>query len=578
MHPRYWEIGIIPHVLLSQLLPALPSTLTRTPGDPEIVSIEQDSRRVIPGSLFVACRGANTDGHRFVSQAIANGAVAVVGEKELKELAGTRGSSLSSLSSVAYIQVPDSAEALAWLCAALHDYPARKLVMIGVTGTDGKTTTGNLIHSVLLAAGLEAGLISTVNAVIGDQVLDTGLHTTTPGAPDVQRYLAQMVDAGMTHCVLETTSHGLAQHRVTACEFDIAVVTNITHEHLDFHGSIENYRAAKAKLFEGLAAAIKKPNIEKLAVLNADDGSFDYLRQRISVPHVSYGLGENADLFATDITYAPDFTRFAISYQPSAISHQQFQTILPGAYNVSNCLAAIAVGLKLGLPVEAIQRGIASLKGVAGRMERIDLGQDFIAIVDFAHTPNGLRRALETARQLTGENSFTAENAESAEKNKNDSANSPHSAVKHAGRVIVVFGSAGLRDVAKRRMMGEIAAELADLTIITAEDPRTESLEALMAESAEGAKSKGGVEGKTFWRIADRGQAIAFAVKMAQAGDVVMACGKAHEQSMCFGTVEYPWDDRVAMRAALSARLGVDGPEMPKLPTSAGWAKNLDNG
>ncbi|MEK7277503.1 MAG: UDP-N-acetylmuramoyl-L-alanyl-D-glutamate--2,6-diaminopimelate ligase, partial [Chloroflexota bacterium] len=379
-------------MLLSQLLSALPSIITRTPGDPEIVSIEQDSRRVIPGSLFVACRGVNTDGHRFIPDAIARGAVAIVVEKEIKELEGNQGtqgkqgtqgllasspSSPISLSSLPYVQAPDSSEALAWLCAAHHDFPARKLVMIGVTGTDGKTTTSNLLHSVLLAAGLKAGLISTVNAVIGDQVLDTGLHTTTPDAPDVQRYLAQMVEAGMTHCVLETTSHGLAQHRVTACEFDIAVVTNITHEHLDFHGSLDNYRAAKATLFEGLATAAKKPGIEKLAVLNADDWSFDYLRQRISVPHVSYGLGENANLQATNVKYAPDYTRFAIGYPLSAISHQPFATSLLGAYNVSNCLAAIAVGLKLGLPVESIQRGIASLKSVVGRMERVDLGQDF---------------------------------------------------------------------------------------------------------------------------------------------------------------------------------------------------------
>jgi UDP-N-acetylmuramoyl-L-alanyl-D-glutamate--2,6-diaminopimelate ligase len=290
------------------------------------------------------------------------------------------------------------------------------------------------------------------------------------------------------------------------------------------------------------------------------------------VPHVSYGLNGNADLLATDITYAPDFTRFAISYRLSAITSQPFQTSLLGAYNVSNCLAAIAVGLKLGLPVEAIQRGIASLKSVVGRMERIDLGQDFTAIVDFAHTPNGLRRALETARQLA--RNFTTERTENTEKEKenekkDNSVDSVFSVV-NKGRVIVVFGSAGLRDVAKRRWMGEVAAELADLTIITAEDPRTESLDALMAESAEGAKSKGGVEGKTFWRIADRGQAIAFAVKAAKRGDVVMACGKAHEQSMCFGAVEYPWDDRVAMRAALAARLGIAGPEMPKLPTSRG--------
>nr|MBI2905624.1 UDP-N-acetylmuramoyl-L-alanyl-D-glutamate--2,6-diaminopimelate ligase [Chloroflexota bacterium] len=521
---------------LSTLVSALPAVLQRSPGNPDILGIEHDSRSVTPGALFVARRGGNTDGHRFIPNAIERGAVAIVGED----------SRTPTPPHLAYVQVPDSSEALAWLCAAYHDFPARKLVMIGVTGTDGKTTTCNLIHSVLLAAGLKAGMISTVNAVIGDEVLDTGLHTTTPDAPDVQRYLAQMAAAGMTHCVLETTSHGLAQHRVAACDFDFAVVTNITHEHLDFHGSLENYRAAKAKLFEGLAAAHKKPGVEKLALLNADDSSHEYLRARLSVPHVSYGIAAPADVRATEIKHAPDSTRFTVrsSGARPLTSDLHFQTSLIGLFNISNCLAAIAVGLNgLSLPPEAVQRGIASLKGVVGRMERIDLGQNFTAIVDFAHTPNGLQRALGTARQLA--RNFTT------------------------GRVIVVFGSAGLRDAAKRRWMGEVAAELADLAVITAEDPRTESLAAIMAESAAGAEAKGGREGQTFWRIADRGEAIAFAVGLAAPGDVVMACGKAHEQSMCFGEIEYPWDDRVAMRAALSARLGLPGPAMPRLPTSA---------
>ncbi len=546
---------------LSTLVSALPAVLQRSPGDPDILGLEHDSRCVTPGALFVARRGGNTDGHRFIPNAIERGAVAIIGED----------SHIPTPPHLAYVQVPNSSEALAWLCAAYHDFPARKLVMIGVTGTDGKTTTCNLIHSVLLAAGLKVGMISTVNAVIGDEVLDTGLHTTTPDAPDVQRYLAQMAAAGMTHCVLETTSHGLAQHRVAACDFDFAVATNITHEHLDFHGSLENYRAAKARLFEGLAAAHKKPGVEKLAVLNADDGSYEYLRARLSVLYMSYGIAAPADVRAAEINHTPDSTRFTVrssAVRPLA-SDLHFQTSLIGLFNISNCLAAIAVGLNgLGLPPEVVQRGIASLKGVVGRMERIDLGQDFTAIVDFAHTPNGLKRALETARQLAGGKSFAAENAGSGEKSKRISAHSAHSAVNNKGRVIVVFGSAGLRDVAKRRWMGEVAAELADLAVITAEDPRTESLEAIMAESAAGAEAKGGREGHTFWRIADRGEAIAFAVGLAAPGDVVMACGKAHEQSMCFGEIEYPWDDRVAMRAALSARLGLPGPAMPRLPTS----------
>ena len=529
-------IGIIRPMRLSELLAALPSILSRTEGDPDIIAIEQDSRRVTPGALFVARRGGSVDGHAFIAQAIARGAVAIVYEYDTPspdDAFGFYGQGRGTGGGV-YIQVPDSSEALAWLCAAFHGFPACQLVMIGVTGTDGKTTTCNLIHSILLAAGLNAGLISTVNAVIGDQVLDTGLHTTTPDAPDVQKYLAQMVAAGMTHCVLETTSHGLAQHRVTACEFDVAVVTNITHEHLDFHGSLDNYRAAKAKLFEGLATAYKKPGVAKLAVLNADDSSFEYLRGRISAPIALYGLRQATEVRATALAYESARTRFQVN-------GVEFETRLIGEYNVSNCLAAITVGLRLGLEAETVARGIATLPGVVGRMERFDLGQNFIALVDFAHTPNALKRTLETCRRMT------------------------------QNKVIVVFGSAGLRDKAKRRWMGEIAGELADRVIITAEDPRTESLEAIMAESAEGVVSKGSVEGQTFWRIADRGEAIQFAVNLAELGDGVIVCGKAHEQSMCFGTVEYPWDDRLAMQAALSRCLGIDGPTLPKLPTSKEW-------
>lgn len=543
-------------MLLSRLVSALPKIISRGEGDLDITSIEENSRNVKPGSLFVARRGTIVDGHKFIPDAISHGASAIVIEREIKEIVGIKGndvvplfpsfplsSSSPSFPLVPFIQVPDSSEALAWLCAAFNDFPARKMIMIGVTGTDGKTTTSTLIHRILVAAGIKAGLISTVSAIIGDQVLDTGLHTTTPDAPDVQRYLKQMVDAGMTHCVLETTSHGIAQHRVTACEFDVAVVTNITHEHLDFHGSIDNYRAAKAKLFEGLSTSAKK-NVNKLAVLNRDDWSFDYLRERIKVDSVSYGLNDAADVKPKNVIYAPDTTRFDVELTNPQSLIPNLQSHLVGDFNVSNCLAAITTTVKgLGVSVEAAGRGIESVKGVAGRLERIDLGQDFISIVDFAHTPNALKRVLQVARTFT------------------------------TGRVVAVFGSAGLRDIAKRRWMGEIAAEFADLTIITAEDPRTESLEAILAESAEGVKSKGGVEGKTFWRIADRGEAIQFAIDHAHAGDVILVCGKAHEQSMCFGTIEYPWDDRVAVRAALAKRLGLSGYEMPKLPTSKGWTE-----
>jgi UDP-N-acetylmuramoyl-L-alanyl-D-glutamate--2,6-diaminopimelate ligase len=416
-------------------------------------------------------------------------------------------------------------------------------VLVGVTGTDGKTTTASLIHASLLAAGLRAGLISTVSAVIGDETLDTGFHVTTPEALEVQSYLARMVAAGLTHCVLEVTSHGLAQHRVTGCDFDVAVVTNITHEHLDFHGNYENYRAAKGRLVAGLAASAVKPDgPAKAAVLNADDSAFGYLAGLVSpeVRAIRYGLQPEAEVTARDVAHAPDglaFTAHGPGFQLPV------RTTLVGAFNVSNCLAAIAATAgALDLPLAAVQAGLAQYPGVPGRMERIDLGQPFTAIVDFAHTPNALRRALETARDLAR-------------------------AGQPPGRVIAVFGSAGLRDVEKRRLMAEVSAELADVTVLTAEDPRTEALDDILEMMAGAARLKGAVEGETLFRVPDRGDALRLAAALARPGDLVLACGKGHEQSMCFGQVEYPWDDRTALRAALAEHLGQPGPDMPYLPT-----------
>lgn len=509
--------------------PYSPADLPEIP----ITGLAIDSRRVEPGNLFIARRGGSVDGHRFIPDALARGAAAVVGEEDVGRI-------VNSPYSAPYIRVPNSVEAVTWLAAAFYDWPGRRLTVLGVTGTDGKTTTSNLLYQILLAAGLRAGLISTVNAVIGNEVLDTGFHVTTPDAPEVQFYLAKMVAAGLTHVVLETTSHGLAQHRVDASQYDIAIVTNITHEHLDQHGSYENYRAAKARLFQLLEQTEPKPlGNPRLAVLNRDDASFEFLSSLVrslrSVNSVSYGLGPEADIRAENVVYSPQGIRFDAV---GADFRVPVNSPLVGAYNVSNCLAALTAAVRgLGVDAQTAARGIASLTGVPGRMERIDLGQPFTAIVDFAHTPNALRVALETARQMTDK------------------------------RVIAVFGSAGLRDKEKRRLMAEVSAELADLSILTAEDPRSESLEGILEEMAAGARARGGREGQTFFRVPDRGEAIRLGVRLAEPGDIVLACGKGHEQSMCFGETEYPWDDRIAMRAALAELLGVDGPPMPYLPT-----------
>jgi UDP-N-acetylmuramoyl-L-alanyl-D-glutamate--2,6-diaminopimelate ligase len=519
---------------LSDLFVDFPFSHPSNIPDVEITGIAIDSRAVKPGYLFVAMKGGNVDGHDYIQKALDNGAAAIVGD-------------VGRLTNPIYVGLENPRQALTWLAAAFHDFPARQLTVIGVTGTDGKTTTSNLIYKILIAAGIKTGMISTVNAVVGDEILDTGFHVTTPDAHDVQRYLAQMVKAGLTHVALETTSHGWAQYRVDACEFDIGVVTNITHEHMDEHGNYENYRAAKARLFSSLERTLSKPSGNpRLGVINRDDiKSFDFLNDLIKVNKLNYGLGDDADVRALDVEYSSAGIKFTAVSKDFRVN---VSSSLVGAYNVSNCLAALTAAVYgLGIKPEIAAQGIASLEGIPGRMEQIDLGQNFIAIVDFAHTPNALKVALESARKMT------------------------------KGRVISVFGSAGLRDKEKRRMMAETSIELADLSVLTAEDPRTESLDGILEEMAAGARSKGGREGETFWRVADRGEAIKFALRLAREGDTVISCGKGHEQSMCFGRTEYLWDDRIAMRAALCEFLEIEGPKMPYLPSQdkkeAEWLK-----
>ena len=489
-----------------------------------------DSRDVKAGCLFLAAQGTRVDGHTYITDAVSSGAALVVGSEPSQNYSDLP---------VPYLQVINSRETLAHLTAAWYGFPARKLIVIGVTGTDGKTTTVNLIHQILLAAGMKAGLISTVNAVIGEQILETGFHVTTPEAVDVQRYLAQMLEAGITHVVLEATSHGLAQKRVAACEFDMAVVTNITHEHLDYHGDYQEYLDAKAELFRLLVISKEKNTpYKKVAIINKDDISYPALSEivgKTGVKMIDFGINETADYQAHKIQQRSTGLTFTVETTGHKVD---FQTSLMGDYNVSNCLGALALCIEgLGIDWRVVVKGIKNLTGIPGRMEYLDLGQKFSVIVDFAHTPNALSRTLTSARELT------------------------------LKRVITVFGSAGLRDKEKRKLMAEVSAELADLTILTAEDPRTESLDGILQEMAEGMISKGGIEGESFRRVPDRGGAIRFALELASPEDVVIVCGKGHEQSMCFEETEYPWDDRTALLSALADYLGQEGPNMPYLPT-----------
>lgn len=512
---------------LSELISVLSDVVSVT-GDASISApIVESDADLLPGGLFVARRGLSSDGHDFIPRAVEKGAAAIVGERDIRDLP------------VPYAQVQNAQEDVGLLAAAYHDFPSRKLTVIGVTGTDGKTTTSTLIHNILQGVTNNGtGLISTVSAELGSTSADTGLHVTTPGAPQVQGFLAQMVANGLTHAVLEMTSHGLAQGRLQGVDVDVAVMTNVTHEHLDYHGSFENYRAAKGRLFEMLARSFRKPYQPKIAVINADDPNAEFFAAFPADKIARYGIQNPADVRATEVHYFPDSTLFEIETQPvferDYDRRMEFETPLAGEFNVYNALAAITTSYSLHLNPNMIWAGIADMAGVPGRMERINEGQDFTAIVDFAHTPNALENALKASRKM----------------------------LRVGKKLIVVFGSAGLRDREKRRMMAEVAARLAHFTILTAEDPRTESLDDILQAMAQGCISQGGVEGKTFICVPDRGAAIYQACQMAKQGDIVMACGKGHEQSMCFGSVEYPWDDREAMRAALR------GEPLNTLPTA----------
>lgn len=508
----------------SDLLSALPFEFSAPAGNPTITApVTENAREVKPGGVFVARKGRSTDGHRYITQAVANGAAAIVGELPLDQVQ-------ADLQGVPYAQVADGYQAFGYLAAAYEGFPSRRLVVIAITGTDGKTTTSTIAYHILKASGIKVGLISTVSAVIGATEIPTGLHVTTPPAHEVQHYLRQMVEAGMTHCVLEATSFGIDQGRINGVDIDVAVMTNVTHEHLDWHGSWENYRDAKRKLFTLMKNSYRKGQQPKIAVINADDPSApDFAESSIGADYMMlYSLIQtDADFYADRIHYTPTHTSFMLRGNAGDIP---VRLPLLGAYNISNALAGIIAAIS-AMPqlthqqrmINAIPQGIADLPLIPGRMERIDEGQAFNAFVDFAHTPNALLKTLETARLILPE----------------------------GGRVIVVFGSAGLRDREKRRLMAEIAGEHADISILTAEDPRTESLLGILAEMAEGARSKGSVDGETLFIEPDRGRAILLACQMAKANDVVLACGKGHEQSMCFGKIEHAWDDREALRAAL---------------------------
>ena len=537
---------------IAHLLEVLPDermmNLSASARGREILVVTADSRQVQPGTLFVAVTGARFDGHRYLPTAIEQGAVALIGTRSSESL---RSDGVVLPEHAVYIQVGDSRRALALASAALHDFPSRQLAVVGITGTDGKTTTSSIMEAILAAATQSpsapegrVGVVTTVGARIRGRESETGLHVTTPDAPEVQAFLRAMVDEGCRYAVIESTSHGLHQQRVAGVDFDVAAVTNITHEHLDYHGSRDAYVAAKALLFRSLYASPAKPGIPRCAVLNADDaGSYAALLAVLHkeatlhgyhVPVRSYGMAggrAQLDVAVDNVRYEADATRFDVQWWGGS-----FAVVSPliGEFNVYNVACAATAALALGIAPAAIQSGVATMAPVLGRMQRMDGGQPFLSIVDFAHTPVSLERALVTLRPLVGQGTPGGQ-----------------------GRLIAVFGSAGMRDREKRYLMGRVSGRLADFTVITAEDPRTEDLDEICREIRRGVSEF--ADGDRFVIVPDRSEAIQVAVDMARPGDVVAAFGKGHERSMCFGEVEYPWSDQDAMLAALARRKDRDG-------------------
>ncbi len=473
-------------------------------GDPAVPvkGIAYDSRQVKPGFLFVAVKGFKTDGHEYINEAIKKGAAAVVMQRETDLPPGT-----------AWALTPDTRYAMALLAARFYDNPSSKMKMIGITGTNGKTTTANLVAAVLGAAGQKTGLIGTIHNRIGERILP--VKHTTPESLDLQKLLAEMADEGVKTCVMEVSSHALALHRVAGCEFDVAVFTNFTQDHLDFHENMEEYLETKLRLFENLSLPGAKKE-EKYAVVNIDDPRAADIIETTGVPVYTYGIEGQADTRAADIELNARGVNFtALGRWGSCPLNLK----ITGLFNVYNTLAAFTVVAALGVPIATIRNALEAAGGVAGRFELVDLGQDFAVVVDYAHTPDGLENILKTAGSIT------------------------------TGRLITVFGCGGDRDRTKRPLMGEIAAKYSDFAVITSDNPRTEDPLRIIDEIEKGLKPA--VNERCYAVEPDRRKAIRMAVGTARPGDVVIIAGKGHEDYQIIGTEKFPFDDRLEAAKAL---------------------------
>ncbi len=495
-------------IAIGRLAAAVPGAELRGAADTLVGGITYDSRTARPGMLFAALVGGDFDGHDYVDRAVANGAAAVLVERPMP---------------VAFPQIvaPGSSRAaLALVSCAFYGDPSRELTVIGITGTDGKTTTAAMLEGILTGTGRQVGGIGTVGIRIGDGTTQDLGHQTTPESVTVQRVLREMVDAGTQFAVLEATSHGLATHRLDGVRFVAGGVTNITHEHLEFHKTIENYRRAMATLLERVAEE------RGVVVLHIDDdGARAIAPYAEGARRVTYSAtGGGAELRAERIDHAGTGVSFDVVASDTVA---RVDLPMPGAFNVANALCAIGLAMSVGVSLEDAASTLSGAKPVSGRMQPVDIGQPFRVIVDYAHTPESIRTILSLLRNQYPD-----------------------------GRLIVVTGSAGERDTTKRPLQGAACAEVADVTIVTAEDPRNEDPEAINEQIVAGAVAAGAVRGESVLAVTDRREAIRSAFELAGPGDCVLLAGKGHETSIIWGFEHVPWNEAAVAEELLREMFG----------------------
>ncbi len=455
--------------------------------------ITYDSRKVTAGDIYVCIPGFKLDGHDYAKEAVNAGAVALVVERFLS-------------TDITQIRVNDTRQAVGLIAAALFDFPSLKLNLVGVTGTNGKTTVTHLVEKIAQMGGKQTGLIGTLGARIADRELP-GNHTT-PESTEVQKLLYDMVNSKVDVAVMEVSSHALDLGRVNGCRFNAGIFTNLSQDHLDYHRDMKDYLHAKSLLFSGM----NQDGNEQFAVINADDNAADYLKQKAACRVVTYAVDSDADYKAKGIKLSDKGVEFDVYYRNSKV-HVFFST--PGKFSVYNALAAFAWAIEAKYPLDVVVQALAEIKGVPGRFQSIRKGQPFLVIVDYAHTPDGLENVLETAREIT------------------------------QGKLITVFGCGGDRDRTKRPLMGEVASRWSDSLVVTSDNPRTEDPDQIIADIIPGL---GGVQ---YMIIADRRKAITYACSIASSGDTIVIAGKGHEDYQILGTEKIYFDDREEVEIAL---------------------------